>query len=200
MTIAPTSVAVLAAAMALSALPAAAQIYVTPVFGTFVRANDVKDLREEFDEQRIARAGTLALGLNVDAGWLRGSLAYGSGATLNERGIQNRDNIGDGSVLAVAADVIVRPLPRVLVQPYLIGGLGLKRQDYSYDRDGTGGMLSRERRDLALHAGIGADLMLGGFGIMAEISDYITRLDDGGFGQHDAFAFAGLRVRVGGGR
>jgi hypothetical protein len=37
--------------------------------------------------------------------------------------------------------------------------------------------------------------MLGGFGIMAEVTDYITR-SEGGFGQHDAFAFVGLRVRV----
>lgn len=177
-----------------------AQLHVTPAFGAFIPGSDIRALRDEADRRRLAREGTLGLGLNVDAGWLRGSVAYASGATLNERGVQDRDDVGDGSVLAVAADVVVRPLPRVLVQPYLLGGIGLKRQDYSFDDDGVGNPFPRDRSDVALHVGVGADLMLGGIGVMAEITDFITRREGGGAGQHDAFAFVGLRVRVGGGR
>jgi hypothetical protein len=190
----------LAGATILSAAPLTAQIHVTPSIGTFIPATDLRDLRSEADQLRIRREGALGLGLNVDAGWLRGSLAYASGATLTESGVQNRDDIGDGSVLAVAADIVFRPLPRIIAQPYLLGGLGYKQQDYSYSRDGLSSPLSRESRDVALHVGIGADVMFGSFGIMAEITDYITRHDDASFGQHDAFAFVGLRVRLGGDR
>jgi hypothetical protein len=192
--------ALLLGAVAFTAAPAAAQIHVTPVVGTFIPATDLRDLRTEADDVRLRREGTLGLGLNVDAGWLRGSIAYASGATLSERGVQNRDDIGDGSVLAVAADLVLRPLPRLIAQPYVIGGLGYKQQDYSYSRDGVSNPFSREERDVALHVGVGADVMFGSFGIMAEITDYITRNDDASFGQHDAFAFVGLRFRVGGGR
>lgn len=170
---------------------------ITPAIGAYIPASDLKDLREGANERRLEREGTFGLGLNLEAGWLRGSLAYASGATISSDGVEG--DIGDGSVLAVAADLVVRPLPRVLVQPYLLGGLGLKRTDYSYDDEGLGtNPLPEDKRDVALHVGIGADLMFGGIGIMAEVTDYITKKDDGGFGQHDAFAFVGLKFRLGG--
>jgi len=169
---------------------------ITPSFGAYIPASDLRDLRDEAEDRRLDRSGTFGLGLAVEAGWLRGSLAYASGATISEdEGLEG--DVGDGSVLAVAADIVLRPLPRIIVQPYLLGGIGLKRLDYSWDDDGLGGNpLPEDKRDVALHAGIGADLMLGRFGIMAEITDYITRKDEGGFGQHDAFAFVGLKVRL----
>jgi hypothetical protein len=188
-----------AAVLAASPAAASAQIHVTPAMGAFVPAGDLRQLRDEADQRRLQREGTLGLGLNVDAGWLRGSLAYATGATINERGVGGRDAIGDGSVLAVAADVVIRPLPRLIVQPYLLAGAGLKRQDYSFDREGVGANpLPRDRSDFALHAGLGADIMFGGIGIMAEITDFISRNEEGAFGQHDAFALVGLRLRLGG--
>jgi hypothetical protein len=182
-----------------SAEKARAQIYITPAAGAFIPASDLRDLKDQAEQTRLERSGTLGLGLNVELGWLRGSLAYATGATISERGVSGTDEVGDGSVLAVAADVLVRPLPRLLVQPYLLGGVGLKRQDFSFTDDGLGeNPLPSDRTDLALHVGIGADLMLGGVGIMAEVTDYVTRTEEKTFGQHDAFAFVGLRIRLGG--
>jgi hypothetical protein len=185
--------------MAGSALGAAAQvIHVTPAAGVFVPASDLQGVRSGAEQVRIEREGTLGLGINVELGWLRGSIAYASGATVSESGAEGRT--GDGSVLAAAADLIVRPLPRLFVQPYVLGGIGLKRQDFSFSDDGlSGNPLPSDRSDVALHAGIGADLMLGGFGVMAEVSDYITH-ENGSFGQHDVFAMVGLRIRLGGAR
>lgn len=189
--------AVIAGLLALTAAPAAAQIYITPAAGVFIPASDLEDLEGQAEATRLSRSGTLGLGLNLELGWLRGSVAYATGATISEEGVTDDDDIGDGSVLAVAADLIVRPLPRLLVQPYLLGGVGLKRQDFSYDDDGVGtNPLPSDLTDFALHAGLGADVMLGRFGIMAEITDYITRNEDSTFGQHDAFAMVGLRVRL----
>lgn len=177
------------ALLAGSATPAVAQaVYVTPAVGVFIPASDLKGVQSGADQARLEREGTLGLGLNVDIGWLRGSLAYASGASISEEG-QSGD-IGDGSVLAVAVDLVVRPLPRLVVQPYVLGGVGFKGQNFSFDEDRVD--------DLALHAGVGADAMFGRFGVMAEITDYITRNQDDSFGQHDAFAMIGLRVRLGG--
>jgi hypothetical protein len=184
--------------MALPNISAAQGFTVTPTLGVFIPASDLRELRETAAQARLERSGTLGLGLKVEAGWLRGSLAYATGATLTDRGVTNRGEIGDGSVLAAAADVVMRPLPRVVVQPYLLGGVGVKRQDYSYNDDQFGDIFPREKTDLALHLGIGADASLGGFGIMAEISDFVSRRPDDSFGQHDAFAMVGLTFRLGG--
>lgn len=189
--------AVVGGLLALPAVPAAAQVHITPSVGVFIPASDLEDLEGQAEQTRFDRSGTLGLGLNIELGWLRGSVAYATGATISDEGVSGEDEIGDGSVLAVAADLVVRPLPRLLVQPYLLGGLGLKRQDFSYDDDGLGtNPLPSDKTDLAVHAGVGADLMFGRFGIMAEVTDYITRNEDSTFGQHDAFAMVGLRVRM----
>lgn len=195
-----TVVTALAAGLiGIPAAPAAAQIYITPALGVFIPASDLEDLEGQADQTRLDRSGTLGLGLNIELGWLRGSIAYATGATISDEGVTGEEDIGDGSVLAAAADIVIRPLPRLLVQPYLLGGVGLKRQDFSFDDDGVGtNPLPSDQSDLALHVGIGADVMLGGIGIMAEISDYITRNEDETFGQHDAFALVGLRIRLGG--
>jgi opacity protein-like surface antigen len=188
---------VLAGLFVLLATPAAAQIYITPAAGVFIPASDLVDLEGQAEATRLSRSGTLGLGVNLELGWLRGSVAYATGATISDEGVTGEDEIGDGSVLAVAADLIVRPLPRLLVQPYLLGGVGLKRQDFSYNDDGVGtNPLPSDKTDFALHAGLGADVMLGRIGIMAEVTDYITRNEDSTFGQHDAFAMVGLRVRL----
>lgn len=180
---------------------AAAQVHITPAIGAFIPASDLKDLQDQAEQTRFDRSGTLGLGVNLDFGWLRGSVAYATGATISDEGVSGEDEIGDGSVLAVAADLVVRPLPRLLVQPYLLGGVGLKRQDFSFDDDGvTTNPLPDDQTDFAWHVGVGADLMLGGIGVMAEITDYITRTEEKTFGQHDAFALVGLRIRLGGGR
>ncbi|MBR9988335.1 MAG: hypothetical protein KFH98_01205 [Gemmatimonadetes bacterium] len=188
--------AITAGVFVLPAAPAAAQIYITPAAGVFIPATDLEDLEGQAEQTRFERSGTFGIGLNIEMGMLRGSLAYATGATISEDGVGGGD-IGDGSVLAAAADLVIRPLPRLLVQPYLLGGVGLKRQDFSYDDEGLGANpLPSDKTDFALHAGIGADVMLGRFGIMAEITDYITRNEDSSFGQHDAFAMVGLRVRL----
>src|SRR5688500_15471211 len=93
---------------------ASAQIYVTPALGAYIPASNLKDLRSQAEERELERSGTLGLGLNVDAGWLRGSIAYATGATITDEGLDDNEEIGDGSVLAVAADFVMRPLPRII--------------------------------------------------------------------------------------
>jgi hypothetical protein len=192
------SVALLSAALftAAAAGSAAAQFNVTLLGGAYVPASDFYELRTAAEDMRVEREAALALGANVDFAPFRISVAYATGASLSEAGVQNGGDLGDGSVLAAAAAFVLRPLPRVLAQPYLLAGLGLKRERFSFHEDAlAGNPLPRSQSDVAAQIGIGADLMLGGFGIVAEITDYISR-QGGSFGQHDAFVMVGVRLRL----
>jgi hypothetical protein len=187
----------LCAAALLVALPSAAraQLGVTLLGGAYVPASDFYDLRAAAEQTRVSREATLGLGANIDLPLVRLSLAYATGATLTEAGVQSQREIGEGSVLAGAVDVLLRPLPRVIAQPYVIAGLGLKREQFSF-RDGfNGNPLPRSQSDVALHIGLGADIVFGGLGLVVEISDFVSRRERD-FGAHDAFALVGVRLRL----
>lgn len=187
-----------AAVLLLGGTAAAQGISITPSIGAYIPASDFYDLRDEADRLRVEKDGTFALGLAVELGWLRGTLAYASGATL--RGVDTeggREEIGDGTLLLGAADLVLRPIPRlVVVQPYLLGGIGFRNA--SYDTDRLESFFPEDDRETALHIGLGADLMLGRIGIVAELTDFISRDADDKWGEHDAFATVGLKFRLGG--
>jgi hypothetical protein len=190
--------ALAAGVLLVPAMSHAQGITVTPSIGVYIPASDVYQLRDDAQQIfNVDKEGTLALGLNVQLGMLRGSIAYASGAQLNERGVQNREAVGEGKLLTVAGDVVLRPIPRlIIVQPYLIAGAGLRREDYSYADDGVANALPSDQSDFGLHAGIGADVMLGKIGLVAEFTDFITKDEADDWAQHDAFAFVGLKLKV----
>jgi hypothetical protein len=181
--------------MAAVATPAKAQFGGAVLGGAYVPASDFYRLRQAGEELRIQREATVALGANLEYAPFRLSLAYATGATLSEEGVQGAADLGDGTVLAAAVGVALRPLPRLLAQPYVIGGVGLKRETFSFDEVGAGSPLPRDQSEVALQIGIGADLMLGGVGLVLEITDYISR-SNGSLGQHDAFVMLGARFRL----
>jgi len=170
-------------------------VAIIPQMGTYMPASDFYELRDQANDIRLEKKGTLGLGLAVELGWLRGSIAYASGARLTEHGVSGGQDIGDGSVLAAAADLVIRPLPRFVIQPYLLGGVGLK--DASYDANsGFDGVFPKDETRLAAHIGAGADLMLGPIGVLAEITDFISRNPENSWKVHDAFAMVGLKFRL----
>jgi opacity protein-like surface antigen len=190
------AVAGVIALLSLGAAPAQAQIGLTILGGGYVPGSDFQQLRDAAQDRRVARESTLGLGANVELGFLRLSAAYATGATLSEEGVQNGDDFGDGSVLAAAAGLVLRPIPRLLVlQPYLLGGIGVKRERFSFDGGIGGNPFTRDESGLAGQIGVGADVMLGPIGVVAEITDYVSRRD-GSFGPHDAFVMIGLKVRL----
>ena len=177
---------------ALSAASAQAQLGITPLVGGYIPGGSFKDVETGASDIAVKRDGKLALGLNLDIGALRGSLAYASGTTIKNA---DREEIGTGNVLAVAADLVIRPLPRIIVQPYVLGGVGLK--NLSYDREsGITNAFPKNARELSLHAGIGADAMLGPIGVVAELTDFISRDAKDKWGVHDAFLMAGIKLRL----
>lgn len=181
-----------AAALIIAIAPTSwAQVSITPMIGGYVPASNVNQVSGNAQTIAKTRDGTLSLGADVDFGLLRGTVAYASGTTIKNA---NREDIGKGSVLATTADLVIRPLPRVLVQPYIVAGAGEKF--YKYDESPT--LLSGgDRRSFAVHGGLGADVMLGKVGVVAELTDFVSKGADDKWNVHDAFLMAGLKVRLG---
>lgn len=186
------STVVLSMLVSIAAAPMArAQIAVTPLIGGYVPANDVNQIGGSAETLAKTREGTLSLGLNLDLGPLRGTLAYASGTTIKNA---SRQDIGKGNVLAVAGDLVIRPLPRILVQPYLLVGAGKKF--YKYDASATlaSGV---DKEAFALHGGVGADISLGKMGLVAELTDFLSKGADNKWNSHDAFMMLGLKFPLG---
>jgi len=167
-----------------------AQVSITPMLGGYVPASDVNQLQGSANNIAKTREGTLALGANLDFGLLRGSVAYASGTTIKNA---NKQDIGKGNVLATTADLVIRPLPRILVQPYLVAGAGEKF--YKYDQSTT--LSNGNFHTFALHGGLGADVMLGKVGVAAEFTDFVSKGVDDKWNVHDAFLMVGLKLRLG---
>jgi hypothetical protein len=172
-------------------------LHLTPLVGAFHPESGVHELDDIAGEGRLLKGNALAVGLNAEFSIFRASFAYATGATITGDGVANGDDIGDGSLLAVTGGVVLRPLPRVAVlQPYITGGLGLKREVYSFENTGFSNLLPENETEFGWHFAIGADLMFGGLGLAAEVSDVITGGEDELFGRHDMFIMAGLRLRL----
>ena len=188
----PISAVIGGALLAFASTAASAQS-ITALAGGYIPAGDLKTVQSGAEDV-LDRNGTLALGFNLDFGLLRGTLAYASGTTIRNA---DKEDIGEGTVLAAAADIVLRPLPRILVQPYLLGGVGFKNLSYDSDNSVTNAF-PEDDRELSLHAGIGADVMFGPVGIVAEITDFISKDADDKWGMHDAFLMVGAKLRLGG--
>jgi hypothetical protein len=74
-----------------AASTARAQVAITPLIGGYVPATDVNQIGGSAETLAKTREGTLSLGLNVDLGPLRGTVAYASGTTIKNA---NRQEIG----------------------------------------------------------------------------------------------------------
>ena len=183
-----------AALVAIVALPMRAQIAITPMVGGYIPASDVNQVTGTAQGIAKTRDGTLSLGANVDLGMLRGTLMYAYGTTIKNA---SKEDIGKGSVLAAGADLVIRPLPRIFVQPYVIAGAAEKF--YKYSDTPSFFVDNGSDRDFAFHGGVGADLMLGSIGVAAELTDFLSKGADKKWNVHDAFLMIGMKFRLGGG-
>ena len=197
---------ILAGAVALVALAGGAasaqSIHFSPAGGIYTQANSLDQLRSNADAISIKRESALALGGNLELGFLRATVNYVSGATVKQKSgtsISTSGDIGKGKILMGAADAVIRPIPRIVVfQPYALAGIGFKKFDY--DINSTSFQNVKNNSTAAFHAGLGADLMFAGVGVMAEVTDYISQGEEDVSGnkqlQHDAYGMVGLRLRL----
>lgn len=188
----PWSVVAAGALLAFHATTTQAQLTITPLVGAYIPRSSLKDVQSGASNVTVRRDGTLALGLNIETGMLRLGAAYASGTTIKDA---NKAELAKGTVLAAGADIVVRPLPRIIAQPYVLGGVGVK--NLSYDQgSGIVGAFPRDTRELAIHAGLGADAMFGPVGIVAELTDFVSRDANDKWKIHDAFLMAGIKIRM----
>ncbi|MEP6491881.1 MAG: hypothetical protein ABJF01_04345 [bacterium] len=174
------------------ASPLRAQISITPMVGGYIPASDIHQVSGNAQSIAKTREGTLSLGANVDFGILRVTGAYASGTTIKNA---SKQDIGKGSVGALAADLVIRPLPRILVQPYLIAGAGEK---FDHFDNSTTLISGNNTTNFAFHGGLGADVMLGKIGVAAELTDFLSKgADEDKWNVHDAFLMVGLKFRLG---
>jgi len=200
---------VLAAAIA-AALPAAARaqapgidLQLVPKVGFYTPVSDLYDAADAGAEIVDDRGGSLAIGLGVDLAlpFLPLDLRVGFDYVTN-----SEFTIDDGTtqstieqqMIAITGDVILRPLPRVIVlQPYLLAGAGVKQYDFE-PQDASSGLEAFDESDFTLHGGLGVDLGVGPLALVAEVSDYISWFEPEGADesemQHDLFFMAGIRV------
>src|SRR3954468_3019760 len=118
-----------AALLALSIAPSIAHAQLSILAGGYVPGSDVHQVTSGAQTIAESRNGTLSLGANLELGALRLSSAYASGTTIKNA---SRQDVGKGNLFGAAADLVIRPLPRPLVQPYILGGAGEKF--YRYDQ------------------------------------------------------------------
>jgi len=181
-------------ALTLVAAPAAAQIpgvnvVVAPRIGVY---SPLGNLIETSTSEFKIKSG-LGLGLSIELDLplspinVRANFDAALGRDVEEDGVK----VGDVDIVNLTGDLVFRPLPRVVAQPYLLAGAGIKR--YS---SGFGGGDDNSSSDFTGHVGAGIDAKLGPLGLMVEVSDYISSFKSTGDSklQNDVFVMAGLRI------
>jgi len=132
-----------------------------------------------------ARDGTMNLRLT--------GLGTSSSLVSTTEGVESDARIGRDRLLMLTGDLVLRPIPRFVVQPYGIGGLGARRLSVQQlEESGPG-----PEWDLTAQVGVGLDVRVGNVTVGLEVMDYLTGFDgpDGDL-QHDAFLFLALGVPI----
>lgn len=214
-----TGMKALAACVAMAfAAPAGGQVPgigldLVPKVGFYTPAADLAAAGSALGEIVDDRGGSLAVGLALDFSALLAPVSLRAGfdyVTSSEFTYADTTTAGGGAratgeqtMLALAGDLVFRPLPRlVVVQPYLLAGAGVKRYDFSFTEDAGNTDIEQvfpeSRTDLTAHVGIGLDLGLGPIALVAELSDYVSWYEaegvEGSEMQNDLFVMAGVRV------
>jgi len=176
--------------------PAGAQaLKVNPRVGVYAPLTNLGDAASTASTIAADRSGSFAVGLGVELGFLplpiRANLDYVTGAQVDESGVSEPT---DATMLAVSADLMIRPLPRIIIiQPYVFVGAGLRQ--YNFDPADPNVSDLKDASDPTIHLGGGADLKLGPLNLNAEVGDYISWYeiqDSGSDMQHDLFASIGI--------
>ncbi len=187
----------------------AQRIQVVPRAGVFVSGSSLGELREGTEVIKAELEGGLGVGLGIEFGMplspfgFRAGFDYATDSKISASGISDGNGEAGAKLLAVAGDLVFRPLPRLLlIQPYLLAGAGVKRYDFEVSELGSGAenIFSESQTDFALHGGAGLDVWLGPIALRAEVSDYVSWFELGSDGekqmQNDVFATLGLRITL----
>lgn len=179
-------------------------IRLIPQVGVYVPVSDLGEVTGDgFDGAYDfgKKESTRAYGLGVEVGGggfvgLRGTAAYATSSSIPFSGIGCSTCQGRSSMMALTGGVVLRPFRLLLVDTYFLGGIGVKRYDFSasdVDNLVSGSLDNRYER--AYQLGVGAELNLGFLSGLVEVADYISTgelLDGTSNRQHDFVVSFGL--------
>lgn len=202
-----TTAVVVAALFAVAAAPAAAQVpgielKLNPRIGLYVPLTDLGDQTVGSVTETVALDNSLALGLGAELQLaalpfgIRANLDYATGSRVTTESGGTAEEGPETTLLAVAGDLVFRPLPNiVMLQPYLFVGGGLKQ----YDFDTQDAAAFESESDPTFHLGFGLDFGFGPLALNAELSDYISwfelsETNDESNMQHDLFITVGFSI------
>jgi hypothetical protein len=196
-----------ALACALSVTPAAAQMRLIPQVGLYSQFSEFPKASAGVDE--VKKSSSLAFGAALELGTpdkvsFRVNVLH---ATDSEIPVGDIGCAGDdcarSTVSSATATLALRPIPKIiLVQPYGLAGGGVKRYDFTKEdlqNEGLSSVLS-DQNQLTGHLGLGVELSLGLVSLTGEISDLLSKFDDGQNTsesdelQHDMFFTVGLVI------
>ena len=193
---------------ALVAQPVTAQtVRIIPQVGLYVPVTDLGEVTGDgFDGayQFGKKESTRAYGLGLEVGGggflgLRGSVAYATDSEIPFSGLGCTTCQGRSSMMALAGGVVVRPFRLLFLEPYFLGGIGVKRYDFSsVDPDADlAGRGFDDRYERAYQLGVGAELGLGFLSGVVEVTDYLSdaeTLNGATERQHDFVVSVGLAI------
>lgn len=198
------------AVLACALLPrsGAAQIRLIPMAGLYNQFTDLPSVGSGYRDLKkkasFAVGGALELGRPDKVSFrINGMYATESQVPVGSVGCTGSD-CARSTVGAATATLALRPIPNlIIVQPYLLAGGGVKRYDYTTQNLKDEGLktLFNDQNQLTGHLGVGAELNLGLFHVTGEVSDLLSKYDDGQNNsttsdqlQHDVFATVGLVI------
>lgn len=166
---------------------------ITPKLGFFA---PVTDLSEAEGVTSKIKSG-LALGLALELDFRRSPISVRANADIAINSDVESDGTASGlkaDQLNLVGDLLVRPFSRnYIVQPFVMGGAGIKRYTFSDDDFD----ISTSEQSFTWHVGGGIILDFGGAKLSLELSDYISSYESAptvSKGQHDVFGMLGLRI------
>jgi hypothetical protein len=199
--------ALAALSTAFLATPAAAQIRLIPQVGLYQPFSKLPSAGAGFDE--LKKKASFAFGAAIEFGQpdkvsFRVNVLHAtdSEVPVEGTGLGCTSDCARSTVSSATATLILRGPNIILVQPYLIGGGGVKRYDYTLENLQNEGVrtLLNDQNQLTGHLGLGAEVNLGVLRLVGEVSDLLSSYDDGQNTsesdrlQHDMFVTVGLVI------
>ncbi|MSR35633.1 MAG: hypothetical protein EXR95_03165 [Gemmatimonadetes bacterium] len=196
-----------ALAYALSATPAAAQMRLIPQVGLYSHFSSFPSVSA--GARDLKKSASLAFGASLELGRpdkvsFRVNVLHATDSAVPVGAIGcSGSECARSTVSSATGTLALRPLPNIiLVQPYLLAGGGVKRYDFTkgdLQSEGLGSVLS-DQNQLTGHLGGGIEVNLGLLRVTGEISDLLSKFDNGENTsesdklQHDMFVTVGLVI------
>ncbi len=183
----------------------AQNVRLIPQVGMYVPASDLGEVTGDgFDGayQFGKKESTRAYGLGVEIGQgflgVRGTVAYATDSEIPFSGFGCTTCQGRSSMVALAGGVVLRPFRLLFIEPYFLGGIGVKRYDFGADQflDESERVFD-DRYERAYQLGVGGEIGLGIVTGVVEVADYVstfttdTGLEDR---RHDFVVSVGLAL------